>query len=405
MASTVRAARVDRRPGGDAAVNGRSRGARPPAGAIRSARMDLTAEEVRLRDADAGCRGASWAPTSASASGARSARTTATTATPGRTSPTTRPARGPTAGARTAWPGISDDKQRLCFALALWNEQDPILKERLFGLTNAEGNHGEDVKEYYFYVDNLPTHSYQRWLYKYPQAAFPYDDLVADQPPPVAPRDGVRAARHGRLRRRPLLRRRGRVRQGRARRHPVPHHRAQPRARGRADPPAADAVVPQHVVVAARTTRRPSLRGRRRRPAPVVRADHHELGTLVPPRRAGDAELLFCENETQRGAAVGRRRPAAVPEGRHQRPRRARRARRVNPDRRGHQGGGPRARSSCRPAARRSTSRAARRDGRRPSSADPFADVDDCVAAAARRGRRVLRRDHARTASTTTPPR
>jgi hypothetical protein len=75
--------------------------------------------------------------------------------------------------------GISDDKQRLCLALALWNERDPILKERLFGLTNSEGNHGEDVKEYYFYLDNLPTHSYQRWLYKYPQAEFPYNDLVA----------------------------------------------------------------------------------------------------------------------------------------------------------------------------------------------------------------------------------
>ena len=75
--------------------------------------------------------------------------------------------------------GISDERQRICLALALWNEQDPILKERLFGLTNREGNHGEDVKEYYFYVDNLPTHSYQRWLYKYPQAAYPYADLVA----------------------------------------------------------------------------------------------------------------------------------------------------------------------------------------------------------------------------------
>ncbi len=75
--------------------------------------------------------------------------------------------------------GISDDKQRLCLAVALWNEQDPIIKERLFGLTNAEGNHGEDVKEYYFYVDNVPTHSYQRYLYKYPQAEFPYNDLVA----------------------------------------------------------------------------------------------------------------------------------------------------------------------------------------------------------------------------------
>ena len=61
--------------------------------------------------------------------------------------------------------GISDDKQRLCLAIALWNERDPILKERLFGLTNAEGDHGEDVEEYYFYVDNLPTHSYQRYLY------------------------------------------------------------------------------------------------------------------------------------------------------------------------------------------------------------------------------------------------
>jgi hypothetical protein len=75
--------------------------------------------------------------------------------------------------------GISDDKQRLCFAIALWNGKDPILKERLFGLTNSEGNHGEDVKEYYFYLDSTPTHSYMKYLYKYPQAAYPYDDLVA----------------------------------------------------------------------------------------------------------------------------------------------------------------------------------------------------------------------------------
>ena len=74
--------------------------------------------------------------------------------------------------------GISDDKQRLCFALALWNGKDPILKERLFGLTNSEGNHGEDVKEYYFYLDSTPTHSYMKYLYKYPQAAYPYADLV-----------------------------------------------------------------------------------------------------------------------------------------------------------------------------------------------------------------------------------
>ncbi len=73
--------------------------------------------------------------------------------------------------------GLSDDKSRLCFALALWNGKDPILKERLYGVTNSEGNHGEDVKEYYFYLDSTPTHSYMKYLYKYPQAAFPYDAL------------------------------------------------------------------------------------------------------------------------------------------------------------------------------------------------------------------------------------
>ncbi len=74
--------------------------------------------------------------------------------------------------------GFCDDKQRLCFALALWNGSDPILKERLFGLTNGEGNHGEDVKEYYFYLDATPTYSYCKYLYKYPHGAYPYDDLV-----------------------------------------------------------------------------------------------------------------------------------------------------------------------------------------------------------------------------------
>lgn len=76
--------------------------------------------------------------------------------------------------------GISDKNQILCFAIAMWNGNDPILKERLFGLTGSEGNHGEDVKEYYFYLDNTPTHSYMKYLYKYPQAAFPYDRLVAE---------------------------------------------------------------------------------------------------------------------------------------------------------------------------------------------------------------------------------
>src|ERR671923_1738305 len=76
--------------------------------------------------------------------------------------------------------GISDNHQRLCFALALWNGRDPILKERFFGLTGSEGNHGEDVKELYFYLDNTPTHSYMRGLYKYPQAAYPYARLLEE---------------------------------------------------------------------------------------------------------------------------------------------------------------------------------------------------------------------------------
>jgi Glycosyl hydrolase family 63 C-terminal domain len=74
--------------------------------------------------------------------------------------------------------GYCDDKQLLCFCLALWNGKDPILKERMFGLTNSESNHGEDVKEYYFYVDSTPTHSYMKYLYKYPQREYPYRDLV-----------------------------------------------------------------------------------------------------------------------------------------------------------------------------------------------------------------------------------
>jgi hypothetical protein len=78
--------------------------------------------------------------------------------------------------------GITDRECRLCFAVALWNGKDPILKERLFGLSGPEGNHGEDVKELYYFLDSTPTHSYLRALYKYPQAAYPYDALVRETP-------------------------------------------------------------------------------------------------------------------------------------------------------------------------------------------------------------------------------
>ena len=76
--------------------------------------------------------------------------------------------------------GICDIQQRICFAVTMWNGRDPILKERLFGLTGNEGNHGEDVKEYYFHLDSTPTHSYMKYLYKYPQAEFPYTQLVEE---------------------------------------------------------------------------------------------------------------------------------------------------------------------------------------------------------------------------------
>ena len=74
--------------------------------------------------------------------------------------------------------GFCDDKQRICLAVAFWNEKDPILKERMFGLSNLQGNHGEDVKEYYFFLDGTPTHSYMKMLYKYPQVEYPYEELV-----------------------------------------------------------------------------------------------------------------------------------------------------------------------------------------------------------------------------------
>ena len=183
--------------------------------------------------------------------------------------------------------GISDDQQRLCFALALWNGKDPILKERLFGLTNSEGNHGEDVKEYYFYLDCTPTHSYMKYLYKYPQAAFPYDDLVDDQPRPGPARTRVRAARHRRVRRGPLLRRVRGVRQGVARGHPDPDHRPQPRpGAGDAAPPA-DALVPQRLVLARRRRHGPVFaRWHRTRPAGWSRCRIAISGSATSSRRA-----------------------------------------------------------------------------------------------------------------------
>ena len=215
-----------------------------------------------------------------------------------------RPGSIPRTGGEDGLLGISDEKQRLCFALALWNGADPILKERLFGLTGSEGNHGEDVKEYYWYLDATPTHSYLRGLYKYPQRTFPYADLsrrTGGGPGAT----GVRADRHRRLRRRSLLRRRGGVRQGRSQRPPHPDHGDQPRA----------GPAPLHLLPTLwfRNTwawgyddRRPELRAVRvlaqpgRAPGPwwPARAGQPPRPRRLLARLPGNPDLLFTENES-----------------------------------------------------------------------------------------------------------
>ena len=136
--------------------------------------------------------------------------------------------------------GFCDDHQRLCFAIALWNGEDPILKERMFGLTNAEGNHGEDVKEYYFYLDATPTSSYLKYRYRYPLAAYPYTDLAETNRARGRLEMEYELIDTGVLGRRSLRGRRRRVREGHSRRCSCPHHRRQPWRRSRHDPTPAD---------------------------------------------------------------------------------------------------------------------------------------------------------------------
>ena len=218
----------------------------------------------------------------------------------------------------------------LCLAFAFWNGRDPILKERIFGLTGPEGNHGEDAKEYWWYLDSTPTHSWMRWRYLYPQARVP---LRRSSSPRTArrgrARPRVRAARHRRLRRRPLLGDHRRLRQGRARRHRACGSRcATPGPRRRRS----------HVL--------PTLwfrntwswgvddRDARRCAADdggADRAEHHELGRDGARPATATPTLLFCDNETNARAAVGRRRAPPYPEGRHQRPRRRTARRRSTP--------------------------------------------------------------------------
>src|SRR5580698_5782569 len=131
--------------------------------------------------------------------------------------------------------GLCDNRGIVCFCVALWNGVDSILKERLFGLSGNEGNHGEDVKELYWYLDATPTCSYARALYKYPQTAFPYEELRARSRVGHQGRSRARAARHGGVRRQAVLRRRRRVREGQRERRPRPRHGDQPGAPRRPD--------------------------------------------------------------------------------------------------------------------------------------------------------------------------
>ena len=206
--------------------------------------------------------------------------------------------------------GISDDQQRLCFALSLWNGKDPILKERLFGLTNSESNHGEDVKEYYFYLDSTPTHSYMKYLYKYPQAAYPYDKPGQHKPRAEPQRIRVRIARHGCVRSGSIFRRLRRVCQGIPRGPSDPDQHSQPRSGNCRVARFADALVPESVVMA-RGSARPGLRE-------VSTAPSHRIVEAVDPKLGerylafeGAVPLLFTENETntQRIFGVANRSP------------------------------------------------------------------------------------------------
>ena len=205
--------------------------------------------------------------------------------------------------------GISDDKQRLCFALALWNGKDPILKERLFGLTNSEGNHGEDVKEYYFYLDSTPTHSYMKYLYKYPQARLPLRRPRRDEP----------RRRRGSELEYELLDT-GVFDEDRYFDVFVEYAKAapediliritarQPRAGGGRAAPPADALVPQHLVVLDRGhAAKPALRAGRRRPraSASLAATHPELGRALPLLRRRRPAALHRERDQQRAALRG----------------------------------------------------------------------------------------------------
>ena len=190
--------------------------------------------------------------------------------------------------------GICDDRQTFCFALALWNGEDPILKERMFGLGGDGGNHGEDAKEYWWYQDSTPTHSWMRWRYHYPQAAFPYDELVRVNGHRSREEPEYELVDTGIFDDDRFWAVTVDYAKADADRHVHRHHRGQPRA-GRGDPArAAHALVPQHLVVGAAE---PSGALDRR-----LRRAGSSAGTAASAAWSCEAEdeppALLCDNET-----------------------------------------------------------------------------------------------------------
>ena len=300
--------------------------------------------------------------------------------------------RARTGGARTASPASATTSSGCASRSRCGTSDDPILKERLFGLTNAEGNHGEDVKEYYFYVDNLPTHSYQRWLYKYPHAEFPYEDLVDTnrsrsrhemeyelldtgvfddgryfdvevEHAKVGPEDILcritRAQPLDRaLRRCTCSRPCGSATPGRGRRHDRKPRlsRVDGRASGR--------------------------QGRARR-----------ARRLLPVRASTGPSCSSARTSRTTAACGASEGHDAVPEGRHRRSRGARRGHR-EPGGRGHEGRGAHASSTVAGGGQVAVLRPPHRAGAPRRCQSPFADADEHIATRPSRGGRVLRVDH-----------
>ena len=254
----------------------------------------------------------------------------------------------PTAGTRTASPASATATSTSASRSRLWNGRDPILKERLFGLTGNEGNHGEDVKECYFYLDSTPTHSYMKYLYKYPQAAFPYERLVEENRE-RAEASRIRADRYRRLRRQPLLRRVRGVRQSLARRHPGTDRGGEPRPGGARRStccrPCGSATPGRGRDEAGA----PNLRASVRRGAIELNEAHYGRRWLL---RRQPRSCCSPENETNNAQRCRGAERVALRQGRHQRLRGARRCGRGESGAQRHQGGG-----ALRPDARRGRDR------------------------------------------------